>query len=299
MTAPLKENVVAPIAADKIVHKGEVISYESAKKKLGDGPMRFAPIDERSVEDQIAALSPSERECVDNLKTRWEKKSSGYAFSDSMYLRFARCSPGPEKFNEEAAWKVMKKFDSRYLTLTAVQQEKQLISKTLFVVPELKSKDGHDVFYMRPSRYFPKQTSTKEIIDNLAYCMQVMVEKEKACTEGIAFMANMADWSFSNFSVSYCHQFMMMLQGRVPVRVRLFLIVNPPSWFGKIWSIMKPMLAADFRKKVHMIPCSQLNDHLEDNFVDKLPDDIDIGKADTQAMVSDFVAYRKFVEEAM
>uniref|UniRef100_A0A7S4JRV5 CRAL-TRIO domain-containing protein n=2 Tax=Odontella aurita TaxID=265563 RepID=A0A7S4JRV5_9STRA len=150
---------------------------------------------------------------------------------------------------------------------------------------------------MRPSRYFPSQTTTKDIIDNLAYCMDVMVEKEKACTEGIAFMANMADWGFSNFSVSYCHQFMMMLQGRVPVRVRLFLIVNPPGWFGTIWKIMKPMLADDFRKKVFMIPCSDLSDHLEANFQENLPDDIEIGKADTQGIVSDFIQYRKYVEE--
>lgn len=29
-----------------------------------------------------------------------------------------------------------------------------------------------------------------------------------------------------NFGVNYCYQFMMMLQGRIPVRVRLFLIVD-------------------------------------------------------------------------
>mmetsp|Transcript_4276 Transcript_4276/g.5580 ORF Transcript_4276/g.5580 Transcript_4276/m.5580 type:complete len:102 (-) Transcript_4276:719-1024(-) len=60
----------------------------------------------------------------------------------------------------------------------------QFIDQTLFIPPGLKSSEGHSVFYMRPSRYFPKQTSTKEIIDNLVYCMQVMVEEEKSCTEG-------------------------------------------------------------------------------------------------------------------
>lgn len=37
-------------------------------------------------------------------------------------------------------------------------------------------------------------------------------------------------WKMKNFSVSYCYQFMMMLQGRIPVRVRLFLIVNRTLW---------------------------------------------------------------------
>jgi len=300
MTALSKGNVVAPVvAAGTSMRERAVVGHENEHKKaLRDGHMRFAPTDERSFEEQLASLSPIERECFDNLKARWEKKDRGFAFSDAMYLRFARCSPGAAKFNEKTAWKVMKKFDSRYISLTAAEQETQLLTKTLFVVPGLKSKDGHDVFYMRPSRYFPNKTPTRAIIDNLAYCMGAMLEKEKASTEGIAFMANMADWDFSNFSASYCHQFMMILQGRVPVRVRLFLIVNPPSWFGKIWNIMKPMLAEDFRKKVFMIPCAELSDHLEANFEDKLPDDIEIGKVDTQRMVSDFIEYRKCIEKA-
>mmetsp|Transcript_599 Transcript_599/g.844 ORF Transcript_599/g.844 Transcript_599/m.844 type:complete len:217 (-) Transcript_599:364-1014(-) len=198
------------------------------RAELGEGPMRFAPLGERTLEEQLKSLTVEEKECFDELKKKWsEKKGSGddanqngshqHDYSDEMLLRFARCSPGTKKFNPKTAWKVMKKYDPRYLTVTAASMEKQLLSKTLFCVPELKSKEGHDVFYMRPSRYFPKETSTQEIIDNLAYCMQVMVEKEKACTEGIAFAANMADWSMSNFSVSYCHQFMMMLQVKICV----------------------------------------------------------------------------------
>jgi len=50
-------------------------------------------------------------------------------YPDEMYLRFARCSPGPEKFNAKAAWKVMKNYDSRYLELTAASMEKQILSK--------------------------------------------------------------------------------------------------------------------------------------------------------------------------
>ena len=152
---------------------------------------------------------------------------------------------------------------------------------------------------MKPARYFPNKTSTEEIIDNLAYCMETMVEKEKACTEGIGFLANMDDWKMANFSVNYCYQFMMMLQGRVPVRVRLFLIVNPPGWFDAIWTIMKPMLAPDFRKKVHMIPQTQLVDFLAAGYEEFLPDDVTGGKADTEQMVKDFVTFRKRYEQGM
>jgi hypothetical protein len=54
---------------------------------------------------------------------------------------------------------------------------------------------------MRPSRYVPKATSTRTIIDNLAYVMNTMVEKEHACSNGIGFLALMDDWGMSNFEV--------------------------------------------------------------------------------------------------
>lgn len=254
---------------------------------------------ERSVAEQLASLSPRERAAVATLKQRWEGQAKvPHAFDDAMLLRFARCSPGPEKFNADAAWKVMKNYDGRYLVLTATALEEQLRTKTLFVPPGLRSRDGHDCFYMRPSRYFPKKTETSTVVDNLAYCMGAMVERETACAEGIGFVANMDDWAFSNFSVSYCLGFMKMLQGRIPVRVRLFLIVNPPSWFDKIWGIMKPMLAKDFRKKVHMIPASGLGEFLADGYEKYLPDELEGGEADTGKIVKDFIAFRKSVEGA-
>jgi len=265
------------------------------------GLERFAPSkDERTVQEQIAALSKEEQECFDNLKRKWSEKYPNDAdlFDDEMILRFAYCSPGTEKFNESASWKVMKNFDKRFLNLKAVDLEEQLLSKTLFLVPGLKTLEGeHDIFYMRPSRYFPTKTSTKVIVDNLGYCMMSMQEgNEKNAKEGIGFVANMNDWKMSNFSVDYCLQFMKMLQGKIPVRVRMFLIVNPPGWFGAIWNIMQPMLSKDFRKKVHVIPEAELSKYLSEGFEEFLPDELADGRASTDDMVKDFVAYRKSVE---
>mmetsp|Transcript_5433 Transcript_5433/g.13600 ORF Transcript_5433/g.13600 Transcript_5433/m.13600 type:complete len:265 (+) Transcript_5433:232-1026(+) len=252
---------------------------------------------ERSIEDQLASISPDELKVVHTLKQKWEsQKKVPHEFDDAMYLRFARCSPGPKKFNVETAWKVMKKYDGRYLKLSAEALEDQLLTKTLFIPPGLKCRDGNECFYMKPARYFPKKTPTSTIIDNLAYCMSVMVEKERSCTEGIGFVANMDDWTFTNFSVSYCLNFMKMLQGRIPVRVRLFLIVNPPSWFGSIWDVMKPMLAKDFQKKVHIIHASQLCEFLGEGYEQFLPNELEGGMANPEEIVNDFITLRKAAE---
>ena len=91
---------------------------------------------------------------------------------------------------------------------------------------------------------------------------------------------------------------MVMLQGKVPARVRLFLIVNPPTWFDTIWKIMKNMLAPDFRKKVHMIPESELPNFLAEGYQSFLPDDMECGKVPTEGIVKDFVKFRKYLEAA-
>jgi CRAL/TRIO domain len=164
-------------------------------------------------------------------------------------------------------------------------------------VPDLKCKNGYDVFYMRPARYVPRETPSRTIINNLCYVMNCMVEKEQACSQGVSFLANMNGWDMSNFCTDYCLQFMLALQGRkVPIRVNLFLIVNPPAWFGKIWAIMKPMLAPEFRKKVHMIPESDLSEYLMPGYERYLPDDTKTGHASTEQMVDDFIVYRRYIE---
>jgi len=127
--------------------------------------------------------------------------------------------------------------------------------------------------------------------------MKAMLERERSSTDGIAFMANMAGWEMTNFSMSYCLQFMKCLQAEhFPVEVRCFLIIDPPTWFDKIWKIMKTMLTPSFQKRVHIIPNSQLDIYLRNGYRAYLPDDIIGGKNSTEEMIKDFIEYRKYVE---
>jgi hypothetical protein len=151
---------------------------------------------------------------------------------------------------------------------------------------------------MKPARYFPKKTRTKSIIDNLAYAMNCMLEKQSACRDGIGFVACMDDWGMNNFDVKYWFKFMMALQGEVvPVRVQLFLIVNPPSWFGAVLRVMKPMLAPEFQKKVKIIKEEKLSTYLQSGYKDLLPDDMKSGRASTDALVHEFIRTRKNIEK--
>jgi hypothetical protein len=135
------------VATTKLQSWGSTIStsynIENLKvleSELGPGPMRFAPHGERSIQEQIDSLMREEINCVDTLKAKWNKEHPNEEdqFSDEMILRFARCSPGTKKFNPKAAYKVMKKYDRRYLTLSAYSMEKQLLSKVPYRFEQIK-----------------------------------------------------------------------------------------------------------------------------------------------------------------
>jgi CRAL/TRIO domain len=154
---------------------------------------------------------------------------------------------------------------------------------------------------MRPSRCAAKKvTESKDVLHSLVYSLGTMMERESPCTHGVAFLANMDDFAMSNFATDYWFQFMSILQGvQMPVRVNLLLIVNPPEWFvSTIWNIMKTMLTLDFQERVKMISEFELPQYLVAGYEEYLPDDLTSGKALTDALVADFVDYRKAIEAA-
>ena len=90
---------------------------------------------------------------------------------------------------------------------------------------------------------------------------------------------------------------MQVLQGHVtPVQITSFLIVNPPSWFGTVWSTMKKMLTVEFQQKVHMIPESRMPQFLSPGFEQLLPDEMASGRMRTDDLVRDWIRLCKFLE---
>ena len=275
---------------------------------LSDDLMRFDYQGKDSVEDQFYSLNLGDRYVFQDLLQRWKdhcarRKSYPKNIPKSWFFRFLRHTrnenASSDGFQEDKAFKLMVKLlkNDRYVKLSVSSLNAQLRSKTLFPVPGLKTSDGHDMFYMRPSRYFPKETSTKTVIDNLVYVMNTMLEKEKSQKDGIGFIACMDEWKMKNFEVNYCYQFMMALQGAMaPVKVQLFLIVNPPAWFGAIWRIMKPMLIPSFRRKVKICNEKDISKYLKSDYQKYLPDDMKSGTVPTDKLVADFIAYREHVE---
>ena len=183
------------------------MDLERMRSILGEGPSRFAPTAaERNIQEQLDSLSTEERECVEALIDKWDTKFPGDPLEDVMVLRCARNSHVP--FHAHQAWTMMKKLrqphNSRLLTRGATKMEKHLEGKMMFPLPGLKTRNNHDVLYMKSARFVPGETSSNIMIDKLAYCINSMYEKEFTCRDGIALMANMKDWTMrKHFSTRY------------------------------------------------------------------------------------------------
>lgn len=87
------------------------------------GPLERFASRERLLTDQILALTDRERNCLALLRQHWDADHP--PMPSYMYLRFARFC----QFDVRKGRRHLSKFDERYLTLTAVRLESQLLTQ--------------------------------------------------------------------------------------------------------------------------------------------------------------------------
>ncbi|KAJ3083745.1 hypothetical protein HDU99_006632 [Rhizoclosmatium hyalinum] len=125
-----------------------------------------------------------------------------------------------------------------------------LLTGILQSLPGCEDVDSLPVVYMRPNKYYPNQIPWQHVVNALVYLLEVTTgEQEKAAKYGFTFVCDMQDWGWSNFGTTYAAQFFSILSGRFPVRIRKFVLVNPPSLFPMVWKLIKPMMGEELASK--------------------------------------------------
>jgi CRAL/TRIO domain len=302
--------------------------YESKGKAQRALSCRERTTKERSITEQILCLSTEQKAVLLDLKVRWGDAHpedagawSARKLGDDIILRFARSS----QFDEGKAWAAMNRFDQRYLSLTAEslkgqlgkrvrsQQVKTTIffqhikiqhshvfvanAQTVFPLAGMKTKDGHECFYIRHSRFDPGQSSIEDAIDPLAYVMNAMCEKEANATNGIALISNFGGWKVEQFSMEYFVLLISVLQGgAVPAIVSSWIIVNAPPFFDRFYAMMKRMMTPSFQRRNHFVPETRLGKHLKGGYRAYLPHEMATGCGITREMVWDFYDARVHAE---
>ena len=184
---------------------------------------------ERSIQEEVKARGAAleDVEAFAQVKAYYElqleEKKRPNLFTDTQLFRVAHFCD----FHIAKSLALLAKTDPRTFSITSFDLEAQLESKTLFPLDtRLRAKNNEPIIYMRPSRFHPsedKKEGTRLVVSNLQYVMNYWSQRHPQC--GIAFVANMNDWTMANFSTDYCLKFMNALQGKnFPVKVNLFLM---------------------------------------------------------------------------
>ena len=197
------------------------------------------------------ATKQAEAHCLSEIKDCFRK--FGIRLPDETVFRYASFY----NFDAEAAIDGIHEDNGNpYLKLKMEDLEEQFESNAVFPLPKLRTRKNYcEVIYMKPSRFHANKGDSDRLIESLCYVLSDLSQTAEQCRNGVTVIADMQDVTKANFSKDHCAKLMQALQGTmVPTRVESFIMVSPPSWFGKVFKWMKSKkVSKDFLKRVHQI----------------------------------------------
>jgi len=178
---------------------------------------------------------------------------------------------------------------------------KQIEVCALFPLSGLKTKrENSEVCYFRPSRFAPQVNNTALLIKNMCYVLNDLSSTKEQCQNGVTFLANMKSYSTKLYDEHFWLELLHVLQGNViPTKISLFLILNPPTWFGRFWKciVLKANMSPEFYKKVRVIESEDLVDYFHEGYRSYLPEDAGHGWRETSEIVEDYIDRRLFIDK--
>ncbi|CAJ1956701.1 unnamed protein product [Cylindrotheca closterium] len=202
----------------------------------------------------LGTSQQAEAQCIAEIKDSFRK--FGIRLPHEKVFRYASFY----NYNaEEAIDRIREDNGNPYMQLKMKEDLQDQFGSTnaLFPLPDLRTrKTNSEVIYMNPARFNPNQDDIDTFIDSLCYVLNDLSQTVDQCQNGVTVIANMKDVTMENFNKEYCAKLMQALQGdMVPTNVDAFLIVSPPSWFGKVFKWMKSSkkTSKDFLKRVHQL----------------------------------------------
>eukprot|EP00993_Chasmostoma_nieuportense_P003418 NODE_4136_length_836_cov_27.748942_g3978_i0.p1 GENE.NODE_4136_length_836_cov_27.748942_g3978_i0~~NODE_4136_length_836_cov_27.748942_g3978_i0.p1 ORF type:complete len:257 (-),score=79.50 NODE_4136_length_836_cov_27.748942_g3978_i0:64-780(-) len=86
--------------------------------------------------------------------------------------------------------------------------------------------------------------------------------------EQVCVLIDLKGMNMDNMDYNFVKRLIYLLTRMYPERLGLCLLVNPPGLFQACWRLILPLLTAHTQKKVHLLPQSDLSNHIP---LDRLP----------------------------
>jgi len=152
------------------------------------------------------------------------------------------------------------------LTLSSIyanEDEVALKRGFLNLLPDT-DESGRGLLFADPSKLDPTKYEREMMVRVLWYILHAALENESTQQKGIIIMAHPRHAKFSNLDRTLMKMNVDSLRGCLPVRLSVFYIVHPPSFFKLIFPFIKLIVGSRLKQRIKL--CSGTDENVLNNF---------------------------------
>uniref|UniRef100_A0A3P8V176 Tyrosine-protein phosphatase non-receptor type 9 n=1 Tax=Cynoglossus semilaevis TaxID=244447 RepID=A0A3P8V176_CYNSE len=137
----------------------------------------------------------------------------------------------------------------------------ELLSGKFTVLPGRDAK-GAALALFTARLHRPDVTTHKAVLQAIIYQLDKAIESLQTQRDGLIFIYDMTNSSYSNFDYELCVKILNLLKGAFPARLKCVFIVSSPLWFRAPFAVLRLFVREKLRERVCTVKAHELVNHI-------------------------------------
>ncbi|CAJ1052153.1 tyrosine-protein phosphatase non-receptor type 9 isoform X1 [Xyrichtys novacula] len=137
----------------------------------------------------------------------------------------------------------------------------ELLSGKFTVLPGRDAK-GAALALFTARLHRPDVTTHKAVLQAIIYQLDKAIESLQTQKDGLIFIYDMTNSSYSNFDYELCVKILNLLKGAFPARLKCVFIVSSPLWFRAPFAVLRLFVREKLRERVCTVKAHELASHI-------------------------------------
>uniref|UniRef100_A0A4W6BP88 Tyrosine-protein phosphatase non-receptor type 9 n=1 Tax=Lates calcarifer TaxID=8187 RepID=A0A4W6BP88_LATCA len=137
----------------------------------------------------------------------------------------------------------------------------ELLSGKFTVLPGRDAK-GAALALFTARLHRPDITTHKAVLQAIIYQLDKAIESIQTQRDGLIFIYDMTNSSYSNFDYELCVKILNLLKGAFPARLKCVFIVSSPLWFRAPFAVLRLFVREKLRERVCTVKAHELASHI-------------------------------------